>query len=148
MTKLKKRICASLSVVLLLFASITVHAESIVYITKTGECYHIAGCSYLKSSIPISLEDAISKGYRPCSRCKPDSNLGETYTSKSSTTNSTTRSVTNQEPTITPTHKLTTAPKSEAKQEAENDNNFWENALYFAVGGGVVYGISKKSKKE
>jgi hypothetical protein len=128
--------------------SIDVKADYTVYVTKTGECYHIEGCSYLKSSIPISLEDAISRGYRPCSRCKPDSNLGETYTPKSSTTNSTTRSVTNQEPNITPTPKPTTAPKSETKQETENDNNFWENALYFAVGGGVVYGISKKSKRE
>lgn len=40
-----------------------------VHITETGECYHRAGCGYLKSDIPISLEEAERKGYRPCSRC-------------------------------------------------------------------------------
>lgn len=41
-----------------------------VYVTNTGECYHRSGCSYLRSKIPISLEDA-KAGYRPCSRCQP-----------------------------------------------------------------------------
>lgn len=40
-----------------------------VHVTVTGECYHRAGCGYLKSDIPISLEEAERKGYRPCSRC-------------------------------------------------------------------------------
>lgn len=142
MIKFKKRVYALIVVSLLFLCSITAYAENTVYITKTGECYHIAGCSYLKSSIPISLEDAKDKGYRPCSRCKPDSNIGETYTTKSSTTTSTTRSVPKEESTITPT------PKPNATSEADNGNGFWENALYFAIGGGVVYGISKKSKKE
>lgn len=43
-----------------------------VYITKTGTKYHSNGCSYLSSSkISISLDDAISKGFTPCSKCKP-----------------------------------------------------------------------------
>lgn len=42
-----------------------------VYGTKTGSKYHRAGCSYLKSSIPMSLEDAKRKGLSPCSRCNP-----------------------------------------------------------------------------
>ena len=42
-----------------------------VYITNTGECYHLDGCSSLASSrIPISLSDAKAQGYRPCSRCE------------------------------------------------------------------------------
>jgi len=40
--------------------------EITVYITKTGECYHSAGCQYLrKSCIPINLEAAKTNGYRP-----------------------------------------------------------------------------------
>jgi len=43
-----------------------------VYITKSGTKYHRSGCTYLKSSkIPISLEDAIKRGYDACSVCKP-----------------------------------------------------------------------------
>jgi micrococcal nuclease len=43
-----------------------------VYITRTGAKYHGAGCSYLRrSSIPISLKDAVQRGYTPCSRCNP-----------------------------------------------------------------------------
>jgi len=41
-----------------------------VYVTDTGSCYHHWGCGYLKDSAnEISLEDAESQGYRPCSRC-------------------------------------------------------------------------------
>lgn len=42
-----------------------------VYRTKTGKCYHKDGCSYLKSKIPISLNDAQEKNLKPCSRCRP-----------------------------------------------------------------------------
>jgi hypothetical protein len=40
-------------------------ADVTVYITRTGECYHSAGCRYLsKSCIPISLS-AAKQNYRP-----------------------------------------------------------------------------------
>ncbi len=60
-------------------SSITSNSSSIdehsytVYITKTGDKYHMDGCSYLKSRIPISLADAKANGYTPCSRCNPPS---------------------------------------------------------------------------
>ena len=42
-----------------------------VYVTKTGDKYHLDGCRHLsQSKIPISLEDARKK-YSPCSVCKP-----------------------------------------------------------------------------
>ena len=45
---------------------------TIVYITKTGKCYHRAGCRYLsRSCIPIPLAKAKAEGYRPCSVCDP-----------------------------------------------------------------------------
>lgn len=145
MIKSKKRIYALIIVLLLFLRPITAYAETIVYITNTGECYHIEGCSYLKSSIPISLEDAKARGYRACSRCKPDENLGERYKPKSNASENKAKSGPKEE--VTP--KPTAAPKVvEAKQETKNDGGFWENAFYFAIGGGVVYGISKKSKKE
>lgn len=43
-----------------------------VYVTKTGGKYHTGGCRYLKKSkIAISLSDAQSQGYSPCSVCNP-----------------------------------------------------------------------------
>ncbi|MGN0467646.1 MAG: hypothetical protein ACI4GY_02840 [Acutalibacteraceae bacterium] len=45
-----------------------------VYITASGTKYHKSGCSYLKNSSTasaINKNEAIEKGYTPCSRCKP-----------------------------------------------------------------------------
>lgn len=43
-----------------------------VYRTKTGDCYHRSGCRYLsRSCISISRSNAISRGLRACSVCKP-----------------------------------------------------------------------------
>jgi len=45
--------------------------NTVVYGTNTGSKYHRAGCSYLKSSIEMSLGEAINRGLEPCSRCNP-----------------------------------------------------------------------------
>ncbi len=46
--------------------------KEIVYITKNGTKYHKEDCSYLSSSkIPVTLEQAISQGLEPCSKCFP-----------------------------------------------------------------------------
>jgi competence protein ComEC len=46
--------------------------DPIVYITKTGECYHRAGCRYLAhSKIAVRLSVAEARGYQPCSVCDP-----------------------------------------------------------------------------
>jgi len=43
----------------------------VVFVTKTGTKYHLAGCSSLsKSFMPVRLGDARRK-YLPCSVCKP-----------------------------------------------------------------------------
>ena len=43
-----------------------------VYVTRTGEKYHRDGGRYLsRSRIPSSLKDAQSRGFGPCSVCKP-----------------------------------------------------------------------------
>jgi hypothetical protein len=41
-----------------------------VYITRTGHKYHRDGCRYLKSRIPISLQEA-KRQYSPCKVCMP-----------------------------------------------------------------------------
>lgn len=59
----------------ILVTSSTAYAASgdtVVYITKTGKCYHSDGCSSLsKSKIETTLQRAVDKGYTPCSKCKP-----------------------------------------------------------------------------
>jgi methylphosphotriester-DNA--protein-cysteine methyltransferase len=48
------------------------NGDTLVYITKTGKKYHADGCRSLsKSRIPITLRDAVTRGYTPCSLCKP-----------------------------------------------------------------------------
>ena len=42
-----------------------------VYRTKSGKCYHSQGCTYLKSSIEVNLNDAKRIGLKPCSKCNP-----------------------------------------------------------------------------
>ena len=44
-----------------------------VFITRTGAKYHIDGCKWLKSRIPISLADAGTRGYTSCRVCNPPS---------------------------------------------------------------------------
>lgn len=64
--------------------------DTVVYITKTGECYHSDGCSSLrKSKIATTLKSAVDKGYRPCSKCHPgtlDAASSSTTTTKAATT--------------------------------------------------------------
>jgi len=49
-----------------------VNEDTIVYITRTGRKYHTTDCRYLsKSKIPITLKEAIQRGYTPCSVCRP-----------------------------------------------------------------------------
>ena len=49
-----------------------VSEDTIVYVTRTGKKYHTGDCRYLsKSKIPITLKEAIQKGYTPCSVCSP-----------------------------------------------------------------------------
>jgi hypothetical protein len=44
--------------------------ECVVYITRTGERFHIGRCRYLRQSrIPIEKREAIKGGYTPCKVC-------------------------------------------------------------------------------
>lgn len=53
----------------------TQNQSSVVYRTKTGECWHTGGCSSLsKSKIPTTVAEAKSMGLRACKRCKPPQN--------------------------------------------------------------------------
>lgn len=52
--------------------------ETVVYVTKSGEKYHTADCTYLTdSAIPVSLEQALAEGKTPCSYCHPPEEAGD-----------------------------------------------------------------------
>lgn len=47
-------------------------AGTLVYVTVTGEKYHVAGCQYLRdSAFAMPLSTAQGKGFEPCSVCIP-----------------------------------------------------------------------------
>jgi len=63
---------AVLAFLALTSAGSALSSDVTVYITRTGSCYHTAECSCLRSSaMPLSLTDAVERGYRPCKVCKP-----------------------------------------------------------------------------
>lgn len=79
MKSIKKNLI-TFSVVITLFSGVfwgntmvfAAPADTTVYLTKTGDCYHAEGCSSLrKSKIETTLKNAVDKGYSPCSKCKP-----------------------------------------------------------------------------
>ncbi|HNY17677.1 MAG TPA: thermonuclease family protein [Treponemataceae bacterium] len=52
--------------------------DSGLFVTKTGTKYHLGSCKALsKSKIPITLEDAIARGYTPCELCHPPAPHGD-----------------------------------------------------------------------
>lgn len=60
----------------------SVPSDTIVYVTPTGECYHLWNCSHIKNSCSsITIANAEYNGYRACSRCDPDVMVGSYGTS-------------------------------------------------------------------
>lgn len=68
---MKKIFCCFFAVLVLMSSALAASGDTLVYVTRTGECYHRSGCSYLKSSREVTLDYAVDHGYRPCSRCSP-----------------------------------------------------------------------------
>lgn len=71
---MKKLLGFFLAVVILILPVLAAGGSTVVYITRTGECYHADGCRFLqKSKIEITLSDAVARGYRACKVCRPPS---------------------------------------------------------------------------
>lgn len=69
---MKKLLGFFLAVVLLVSPVLAAGGSTVVYITRTGECYHADGCRFLqKSKIETTLADAVARGYRACKVCRP-----------------------------------------------------------------------------
>ena len=97
--------------------------DTTVYITKTGDCYHADGCSSLrKSKISTTLQNAVSKGYRACSKCHPAS-LDAT-----STTTANSATVSKSAATTT---KATLDPAVEALKTYKGNNSEFNAYTYY-----------------
>lgn len=117
---MKRFLCAIVAVMLLLGNVGAYSGDTIVYITKTGAKYHNAGCSSLsRSCYEITLSNAVSQGYTPCSKCTPPRLKEETVAPSPSRANSGNSSGGKLVP-ITPTAKQAALQKelSEVRHEA------------------------------
>lgn len=111
-----KRFLCSIAAILMLFGTAAAYnGNETVYITRTGECYHRERCSYLKSCIETTLEDAVSMGYRACSRCHPPA---YDETGKPSASQSLTREGRQYVGRITEERDLALQQKEDAEREA------------------------------
>lgn len=76
-TKNKRIFCIVLVLLILastispVFADTRDNGDTIVYITATGTKYHRGSCGYLRSRYELTLREAVTRGYTPCSRCAP-----------------------------------------------------------------------------
>lgn len=69
---MKKLICFFLVILILVSPALAADGSTLVYTTRTGECYHRYSCSCLsKSCYETTLAQAVANGYRPCGRCHP-----------------------------------------------------------------------------
>lgn len=68
----KKRLATFVALFFILTVSLAAFAAETVFITPKGKKYHRESCRTIKnSSSPISLNDAIARGYTSCKVCKP-----------------------------------------------------------------------------
>lgn len=69
---MKKLLCFFLVIFVLVSPALAADGSTLVYTTRTGECYHRYSCSSLsKSCYETTLSQAVADGYRPCGRCHP-----------------------------------------------------------------------------
>lgn len=69
---MKRLLCFFLVILVLVSPALAADGSTLVYTTRTGECYHRYSCSSLsKSCYETTLSQAVADGYRPCGRCHP-----------------------------------------------------------------------------
>ena len=75
---MKQKAIVILSIILIFLCACSSDQEqkqtanrTIVYITETGECYHLATCRCLSKSKIAKDLDYASEHYRPCQICSP-----------------------------------------------------------------------------
>lgn len=110
------------------------NGDVVVYITRTGSCYHTGSCSYLRrSKIKTTLEEAIIGGYRRCSRCNPPIYTGDATRAPTEPKKSGTGRGSGTGNGTKAAEKKTEPPTTQIKQEKENKNTAKQGLLVFGV---------------
>ena len=108
---MKKLLGFFLAVVILVSPVLADSGSTVVYITRTGECYHADGCRFLqKSKIETTLADAVARGYRACKVCRPPSLDDELTAAVPETFDSTPSSVPSDTPSPSPIPTASPSP--------------------------------------
>ena len=149
---MKKLLGFFLAVFILVSPALAAGGNTVVYITRTGECYHTGSCRYLKKSkIEITLADAVARGYRACKVCCPPSLDGEEReghafagSGQAGSTPSPSPSA-SPTPTAAPTPAPTPAPDLAAKASGAGSGLFWAAGGAAATAG--VYTFSGAVKR-
>lgn len=105
--------------------------SKVVFVTKSGNKYHASGCSYLKSSREMTLDDALAAGYSACSRCGGSASDGSSTVTAPSTlysppAKSAGSSSTN--PSYSSRCQATTKKGSQCKRSAQSGRSYcWQH---------------------
>lgn len=133
----------SIIVINILCFPLSVYADSsdtIVYRTRTGECYHKDGCGSLsKSKIEITLGEAVESELRPCGNCHPPILDEPSYTE--------TERIQPLE-TVAPTQTATPTPEINVERSpSKEDNDNWNLPIGIVLGAGAITVIDKLRNK-
>lgn len=149
-------LCLLAFVVLLCPVAYAASGDTTVYITRTGERYHDAGCRYLsKSCIEITLQAAVDGGYTPCKVCHPPTlDVAAAFTLPPRPTYSPAPSVSRAplptpQPTRVPAQSDAQASVVTSPGVDESDNAYTIITVA-VIAGAVIYGVyeDRKFKKE
>ena len=142
-------LCLLIFVVLLCPVAYAASGDTVVYITRTGERYHDAGCRYLsKSCIETTLQAAVNGGYTPCKVCHPPSlDTAAAFTLPPRPTYSPVPTVSYPPlPSPLPTRppqSLAQASAVAADNKDESDNVL---TIVAVIAGAFIYGVYQKRK--
>ena len=157
---MKKLLGFFLAVFILVSPALAAGGNTVVYITRTGECYHTGSCQFLKKSkIEVTLSDAVARGYRACKVCRPPSldseeRQGHPFAgsgqaggtpSPAPSASPTPTSAPTATPTPAPTPTPTPAPDPAAKASGAGSGLLWAAGGAAAAAG--VYAISGAAKR-
>ena len=148
-------LCLLAFVVLLCPVAYAASGDTTVYITRSGERYHDAGCRYLsKSCIETTLQTAVDGGYTPCKVCHPPTlDVAAAFTLPPRPTYSTTPMVSHRPlpsplPTRAPAQSDT---QTSVVESSDDDTETTVTILVIAlIVGSVIYALydNRKFEKE